>query len=150
MDYSKLAREIIEKNQYLVLSSPWISILCYAYDEEFNFYFISMPNSKHCTNISLNNNVSFAIYDSHQNFGEGVGLQIEGKVSLVPLSETPQTIKLYLSRSWPYKNSQMEIYLKGFQKVLKDQSYRAYKISPTKIWMNDPKQLIDVRVEVKL
>ena len=43
-DLDKLAREIIEKNEYLALATvaengtPWISTLCYAFDKNYNFF----------------------------------------------------------------------------------------------------------------
>ena len=42
------------------------------------------------------------------------------------------------------------MYLAGSQKVLKNLTYKAYQITPTNIWMNDPNTNVDVRVEVKL
>ena len=81
MDYQKLARDIIEQNQYMTLGTtspdgkPWVSPVVYAFDKNYNFYWISLPNSKHSQNITANKNISLAIFDSHQNWGEGVGLQ---------------------------------------------------------------------------
>ncbi len=92
-DLNELARQIIESNEYLALATVddekgvWVCILCYAYDQRFNFYFASMNSSKHSRNISKNNTVSFAIYDSQQGWGTGVGLQIEGVVEMVDESK---------------------------------------------------------------
>ena len=94
--------------------------------------------------------MSFAIFDSHQAFGEGVGLQIEGIVKPVSLIQSPYAISVYISRDWPFINNNIKTYLAGFQKVLKNRTYKAYRITPTKVWMNDPNSNIDVRVEVKL
>ena len=86
-DLNKLAKEIIEQNQYVTLATsdnagnPWVSPVVYAYDKDCNFYFVSIPNSKHC---------------------------------------------------------------------LKKRLYRFYKITPSRIWMNDPNSEIDVRVGVSL
>lgn len=67
---NKLAKEIIENNQYITISSvggggkAWISPVVYAYDRAFNFYFFSMPTSRHCLNIKENKNIACAIFDS--------------------------------------------------------------------------------------
>ncbi|MBI3888162.1 pyridoxamine 5'-phosphate oxidase family protein [Candidatus Microgenomates bacterium] len=146
IDLVKLAREIIEKNQYLVMASPWISILCYAYDKDWNFYVASMDNSRHVQEISKNNTISFAIFDSHQDWGLGVGLQIEGKIEK---TGTLLASKIYFSRKFPYGNISGAFAL-GFKKLLANKTYSFYKIAPTKIWMNDPEEEFDTRIEIKL
>jgi len=155
-DYSKLAREIIFTNQYLALAttssdgSAWVSPVAYAFDEKFRFYFISLASSQHIKNGMANSAVSFAIYDSRQNFGEGVGLQVEADLSKVPTARIPKVITLYLSRSWPFINDKFHAYMSGFQKVLKNHTYTAYMLTPKKVWMNDPDASTDVRIEVSL
>jgi uncharacterized protein YhbP (UPF0306 family) len=156
LDLNQLAREIVANNQYLTLATTdktgiaWVSPVVYAYDSKNIFYFISLPTSKHVKNLKGNSKVSFAIFDSHQVWGEGVGLQIEGVVKEVTLTQLPKMIAIYLSRKWPYINNKYEAYLKGFQQLLKNRTYKAYAISPTRVWMNDPRKEVDVRVEVKL
>lgn len=83
MDYTQLAKDIIGKNQYMTIGSTnpdgsaWVSPVVYVVDQNYNFYWISLPNSNHSQNIGKNKKITLAIFDSHQNFGEGVGLQIE-------------------------------------------------------------------------
>jgi hypothetical protein len=91
-----------------------------------------------------------AIFDSRQPFGEGVGLQIEGKITKISLPRLPFVIRLYFSRKWPYISPKFNLYLKGFRKILTNGLYRAYQFTPTKIWMNDPDSEIDRRIEVSL
>lgn len=154
-DYTKLAREIVEKNQYMTIGSSnsdgtaWVSPVAYAYDKDWNFYFASIDSSKHCQNLLKNNIVSVAIFDSCQKWGYGIGLQIEGGVTKVGLSEIPKAIKIYFSRKWPYGEITGS-FAKSFKKLLKIRTYEFYKITPTKFWMGDPDSEVDVRVEVKL
>jgi uncharacterized protein YhbP (UPF0306 family) len=155
MDLNKLAREIVKLNQYLTLctysgSGSWASPVAYAYDEDYSFYFISLPNSKHIQNIEKNSKVTATIFDSHQVFGEGVGLQIEAHCSQVLSVHLPEVVAIYLRRDWPFINNKIQSYLLGFQKILKNRTYRAYQIEPERIWMNDPNSAVDVRVEVNL
>lgn len=63
---------------------PWICVVYYVMDENLNLYFISDPETEHSQAIAENNNVSAAIYDSHQEVSDKkVGVQIMGEVSVV-------------------------------------------------------------------
>lgn len=152
-DLNGLAKDIIEKNQYLVLGTngedgAWVSPVAYAYDDNFNFYFVSFPPSKHCKNIEKNNKVSFAIYDSHQDWGMGEGLQIEGIVEKVEFAEIPKATSLYFTRKYPY-GTITHAFADGLKKLLNGQTYSFYKITPTKFWINNPDSDVDERIEVK-
>lgn len=150
-----LAREIIENNQYLAISTlnkdnnPWTCTLAYTFDQDFNFYFVSLPTSKHSQNFLVNSNISFAIYDSRQGFGTGAGLQIEAIVEKTKLAELPKVIKLYFGRKYPYGNVS-NAFSQGLKALLRSKVYEFYKLVPSKIWINDPNANTDVRVEVKL
>ena len=151
---NKLAKDIIEQNQYLALGTAdnkdtWVSPVCYAFDKDWNFYFASIPNSKHCKNLSKNNKLSLAIYDSRQNWGEGVSLQIEGVAEKVNLTEISKITAIYFGRKYPY-GSITGIFATSFKKLLQNKTYSFYKIVPIKIWMNNPNAEIDERVEIKL
>lgn len=95
-DLDALAREIIAKNQYMTIASSdeqgnaWASPVAYVYDEDFNFYWVSVPGSLHQKNIKNKPKVSIAIFDSHQLWGEGVGVQMEVNVSEIPLKDIPK------------------------------------------------------------
>jgi uncharacterized protein YhbP (UPF0306 family) len=155
-DLNTLARNIIAENQYMTIASRgpdgtvWASPVVYVPDKDYNIYYISLPDSNHSKNIAAAPNVTVAIFDSHQNFGEGVGLQIEGVITQVPIIQLPFVITLYLGRTWPYANDILQSYLAGFQRLLKNRSYKAYIFTPIKVWMNNPNEKTDVRVEVFL
>lgn len=154
-DLNKLARQIIKSNEYLALATVddekgvWICILCYAYDQNFNFYFASIDSSRHSRNISKNKAISFAIYDSRQDWGAGVGLQIEGMVEKVSESSLREVKETYFSRSYPYGQISRD-FEKEFRKLLNNKTYQFYKIKPTKVWINNPDAKADERVEVNL
>lgn len=149
-DLNKLAREIFDTNQYMTIASsnkqgePWASAVVYAFDKNSNLYFLSLPSSKHSQNIKGNKNVVVTIFDSHQLWGQGVGLQVEGWGSEVNISESAEALKIYFDRNFPYGNSGN--YKEEFTSEGSD--YKFYKITPKKIWMNDPNNEIDRRVEV--
>jgi uncharacterized protein YhbP (UPF0306 family) len=154
---NKLAKEIIENNQYVTIATtnekgkPWISPVAYTLDNDYNLYFISMPTSKHGKNIEVNNNIAAAIFDSQQLWGDGIGLQIEAKVEIVKLKDIPRAIKLYAFRKYPYGGLNTEKAM-HFAKsmVLDGKKYKIYKITPKTVYMNDPNADTDVRVKIKL
>lgn len=154
---NKLAKEIIENNQYVTIATsdgkgkPWISPVVYAFDKDWNLYFISMTSSKHCKNIEVNENVAVAIFDSQQTWGEGIGLQIEAIAKTVKLKDIPKIIKLYAFRKYPYGGINTDRALKFAKSmVLERKSYKIYKITPKKIYMNDPNADTDIRTEITL
>lgn len=156
-DLNKLAREIIEKNQYMTIASsskvgnPWVSPVVYVFDKNWNLYFVSMPSSRHCANINENQKVAIAIFDSQQLWGEGIGLQIEATVKVVSIKESLRVAKIYGLRKYPYGgiNSKRAInFIKSM--VFDSKKYKIYKITPKTVWMNDPNSKIDIRVQIDL
>lgn len=154
-DLSHLARKIIENNQYMSLATvdkdnaPWISPVAYAYDDAWNFYFVTIPSSKHGLNFKINHHVVAAIFDSTQNLGEGVGLQIEGIVEDVGTQHIPTALSIMYNRKYPF-GSMASTFAIGLKKLLQKKLYHCYRFVPTTIWMNDPNSNIDERVQVYL
>lgn len=156
-ELNKVARNIINGNEYLTLATtnidgtPWVSILAYSFDEKWNFYYASIPNSKHCRNISNNKLVACSIFDSHQNWGEGVGLQISGTSKVVTKHDFDIVAGFYFNRKYPYGKVDPQV-AKYFRNELKSRNgkYKFYKFTPKTIWMNNPYSKEDVRVKIDL
>lgn len=154
-DLNLLAKEVIEKNQYLALSTvngndkPWSCILAYTFDKDFNFYFVSLPTSDHSQHIEKSNQVSFAIYDSTQGFGLGVGLQVEAVAGVLSQDKIPEITNIYFERKYPHGNISND-FTAGLKNLLKNGVYKFYKLTPTHIWINDPNADTDRRVEINL
>lgn len=146
LDLNQLALEIIEKNQYMTLASDnWASPVCYTFDKDYNFYWVSMLNSRHSQNIEKNPNISVAIFDSRQLVDTGIGLQIEGIAKKLELAKYPLALKLYFGCTYPYGKISLT-----FKKLLDSKTYLFYQFTPTTIWLNDPAAEIDTRIAVKL
>lgn len=154
-DLNKLAKEVIEKNQYLALNTidenerPWSCVLAYTFDVDYNFYFVSLPTSNHSKHIKKSKHVSFAIYDSTQGFGLGVGLQIEAIAEELSAGQVREVTKIYFGRKYPYGNISND-FTTGLKKLLENGVYNFYKLTPNHIWINDPNADTDRRVEVLL
>ena len=154
---NNLARKIIEGNQYVTIATtdkggqPWISPVAYTYDNNWNFYFLSMPASKHCTNIAANKQVAIAIFDSTQLWGEGVGLQIEAEAESLKLTGYPKAIKLYATRNYPFGGINTDRAMKFAKSMISEsRMYKIYKLIPRIVWMNDPNSDKDERVKIQL
>lgn len=154
-DYSNLAKKIFSNNQYMTIATSdeagnaWASPVAYVFDDNYNFYWVSVPESKHQRNIKHNPKISIAIFDSHQLWGEGVGVQMEATVEQVSLMELPKVTKLYFSREYPY-GSASGAFGEGLKDLLKGKIYHFYKAIPTKVWVPDPNADVDTRIEVDL
>jgi uncharacterized protein YhbP (UPF0306 family) len=153
-DLNKLAKEIIENNQYMTIGSShentsWVSPVVYAYDKEFNFYFVTIPNSRHGKDFKNNNKISIAIFDSRQPLGEGVGLQAEAKVEELGVKDVPSAVLIYFKRKYPF-GKMKDAFEVALKKFLNRKIYHFYRAVPTKTWINNPNSNIDERVEVFL
>lgn len=152
---NKLAIGVIESNEYLSLASvdetgkSWVCILAYCFDVDYSLYFVSLPTSRHAIHFLKNNSVSFSIFDSHQEFGKGVGLQVEAIANEVENKEFQTVEDLYFSRVYPYGNINND-FVGGLKNMLNQNIYKFYKLTPTHIWINDPEADIDKRVEISL
>lgn len=155
LDLRKRAKDIIQANQYMTLASvsnkglPWASAVCYAYDTSYNFYWVSMPDSNHQKNIKENSTVSATIFDSHQDWGAGIGIQLVAEVTEVTPKEYSVAFAVYFSRKYPY-GKVTKAFSEGLKQLLKGKTYRFYKATPKHIWVPDPESDFDIRVEVHL
>ena len=146
MNHSKLAKDILQNNIYMTLATasktgrPWASPVYYCIDRNYNFYYISQLNSRHCRNIFNKPTVAFAIFDSHQKEGTGNGIQGIGKARLLHDREIFKALK------W-YKTSFVELKPESFTGKA---PYRLFKIKPAHFYILDPQAKFDKRIKVKI
>ena len=93
-DYQSLVRAIINENHYMTIATtdgrhPWLAPVQFCSDDALNFYFVSLPGSRHARHIAHNPEVGIAIFDSGQKPFTGRGIQVEGLASLYSDSENP-------------------------------------------------------------
>ena len=80
-------------------NKPWVAIVWFAYDEDFNFYFISQKQRRHSLEIKENENISGTIVLPHKTLGVKVrGIQFEGKGYEISALELPRAFKLFVKR----------------------------------------------------
>ncbi len=129
-------KQFLAKNSALALATtkknvPWACTLIYAFDKDFNLYFLSEKSSRHCQELEKNPKVAVAVHDMS---GKMKGVQIQGKVSLVPKTKTPFALALFWKRfPWAKKNwvtSPKQLFAKAFKTAL-------YQIRPERIYLLD-------------
>ncbi len=150
---SKKAREIISKILYITIATvgvdgkPWNSPVYSAFDENYNFYWISWKKNQHSKNIKKNNNIFLVIYDSTLPFESGahIGVYVQAKAyELSDDKDTKYALKYLNARAGNHKLSQFK----------ENMPRRIYKAVPEKIWLNDVGEIsgnyIDKRIEITL
>ena len=109
---------------------PWTSTLFYAIDDEFNFYFISEPTTRHSKAIQKNKLVSCSIADSNQVVTDKkIGAQIEGIAFEV---KNKNKLKIVVSM-WHKKNPGFEDIINLPNMIKKIIKGGFYQIKPTLI-----------------
>jgi len=148
------AKDIISQIQYITIATcskdgvPWNSPVYSAFDEDYNFYWISWRENQHSQNIKENNRVFIVIYDSTVPEGGGEGVYVQAKVyELTDEGEIEQALKYLdgrINKVGRHKASQFQ----------GDMPRRVYKAVPEKVWMNAEGEVdgeyVDKRVDVHL
>jgi len=150
-NYGEMAKAIIKENKYMVIATsdksgrPWANPVFYAYDDKYDFYFLSAIDSVHAKNIIANFKVSIVIFDSKQKVGSSEAVQIEGSASIVKKENLERVIRIYSENLFP--SSKMEHTERYNPKDYDEPSeFRFFKVTPAKIYVTG----VDRRVEVDL
>lgn len=111
-------------------NKPWVATVFYAIDEDFNFYFISEPTTRHSKALKKNRIVSCAIADSRQVVTDKkIGVQLQGVVYEV---KNKNKLKIILSM-WHKTNPGFEDIINLPNMIKKIIKGCFYQISPTLI-----------------
>jgi len=127
----------------------WVNPVYFAYDEQYNFYFISQPESRHMKNMAENAEVSLAIYSTAQDAqGDVVGIQLSGKACI--LSEEADVKKaydVYYGRKYPDTRKHPE---KDEDPYINNPEWQFVEVAPIKMYYFDTKFFDETRQEVPL
>lgn len=88
INLEKIIRENIDKNYHLSLATannntPWVSELHFAYDDDLNLYFCSLPSRRHSQEIAANPRVAGNIVEQHPLEKFPFGIYFEGKAEML-------------------------------------------------------------------
>lgn len=147
------AKKIIAGIIYITLATvfddgrPWNSPVYAAFDENYNFFWVSPLDAEHSANIRANRQVAIVIYNSTVPEGTGVGVYISAKAyELIDQKEIEYALKYHYGR----KNKSP----RPVSAFLGDSPRRVYKAVPEKFWINEVKIVdghpVDVRSEIDL
>jgi len=120
--------DYLEKNRRMTLATsenniPWAATVMFAYDNDFNFYFISVPDSRKTKNLETNPRVSGAINEFQKTPGKILGVQLEGTAEMLDKNKNTKELEIYKKRfDWA------DNYL---------HDHELYKIIPKKIYYLD-------------
>lgn len=146
MDTVIKAKNIINKIRYITLATvseqaqPWGTPVLAAFDDDYNFYWTSMVETRHSQNIRINPAIYFTIFDSTVAPGENEAVYVQATASeLSDSSEIEKAATLVYGR----KNKAVPM-AKDF---MGDSPKRLYKATPEKVWV---KVGIEEKTEITL
>lgn len=157
MTDSEIAKKIIETNIYMVLSTaslegePWISPVFFAYDHQYNLYWVSNKDANHSELIRKNPRVAISIFNSQAPEGDGDGVYVKADVTeLADEVEIKNGMETFNNRA-----SMDDFKIKNISEVTGNGIWRIYKAKPNEItklgkgtFVNG--QYIDQRIPVDL
>jgi hypothetical protein len=154
VEFVNKAKKEIHNRIYLTLatvdkkSSPWNTPVYSAFDQKYNFYWMSATTSQHSRNIRYNSRTFAVIYDSTVPEGAGFGVYFRGnayELNSRDLNEIKHGIEVMGKRIYRSALPSANDYLSPFQR-------RVYKFIPHQIWVNTvinfQGKKIDKRVEI--
>lgn len=103
---------------------PWVASVYYVIDEDFNPYFLSEPDCKHCSDIKLNVYVAVGIADSSQKVTDKkVGVQMQGTaIQITDIEQIKQVLDAWNKANPGFENV---INFENIEKgVIKSKVYR--------------------------
>ena len=143
-----LAREIIDKSLYMVVSTadssgqPWASPVYFAHRDYRDFFWISQPDATHSENLRERREVGIAIFDSSQPVETGEGAYVLGVARELPAHETAEGIEIFSKRSVSHGGEEISA-----EDVSPPARHRLYQATAEAIYVLDEH---DHRVEVSL
>lgn len=105
MNIEKVIREYVTKSPHMSLATvhdnkPWVCEVHFASDENLNLYFVSLPTTRHCQELTANPSVAGNIVRQHGLTEVPHGIYFEGTAEVVaePTEELIQNYAQVLGR----------------------------------------------------
>lgn len=135
MDSVSKAKYIIENNDNMTISSadasgkPWVSPVGFAYDDNYNLYWVSYKDSLHSNNIASRAEIAIVIFGQMPE-GNIDGVYIDATaIELRDENEIEKGIRIFrVQRQQPSKFETRSI-----EDVTVDAAWRMYKATPVEI-----------------
>jgi len=139
VDLKKLTKEYLQEANLMQVATvksnkPWVATVWFAYDADFNLYFISRNTRRHSLEIAKNPHVAGAIVKPHKTLGDKTrGLQFEGKCHEVKGAQLLKAFAIFAKR-FPKVT---KFILSPKEVITGVTDHRFYKITPSEIILFD-------------
>lgn len=126
--------------------TPWNATVFYASDQ-FQLYFFSRPDSRHCTNLEANARVAVTIQEDYKDWREIKGIQLEGTVERIDSLVTKGKAMVIYARKYPevikrFTDPGSGVFHEAFLKV------KFYRVCPERVCYIDNAQGFGKRQEL--
>lgn len=103
MDLKKLIGEYIAESKMMQVATvsgdqPWCATVAFAFDEDWNLYWISLPETRHSQELMANNKVAGTIANADLYTDGPRGLQFEGVAELLSGADEEAGVAIYSKR----------------------------------------------------
>ena len=148
--WKKLIFECLNSTEYCSVATVdsngvWSNPVYFAWDQYYNFYFLSQPQVRHMENIRKDGRVSLSIYSTKQEGDFVKGIQMEGVAHVIenddPDDEFFYAQKTYYARTGDDKDGGM---------IVMNNEWSFVKIVPQKIYYFNNEIFGEERQEVPL
>src|SRR4030088_2758913 len=105
IDFSDMARDIIESNRYMVLGTadaagvPWVTPVWYAQCDYRRFIWVSAPDGRHSRNVRARPEVSIVIFNSQVTEGSALAVYMSARAEELSGAELERDIALFYTAS---------------------------------------------------
>jgi general stress protein 26 len=150
------AAKIVESNIYMTIATadqdgkPWASPVFFAYDEEYNLYWVSYKDSTHSKNIHSRKEVGIVIFNSTLPEGEGEGVYFDATAEALQSTADISNAMEILSKRVKID----EFKVKSIEQVSGKSVWRIYKAMPLEITQlagsSVNGQHVDKRINVRI
>lgn len=137
INWNTYIKEALDRTEFMAISTvgedgSWVCPVQFSYDENLNLYFKSMPGSKHMQNISINPELSVAIFSTERlPGGDVIGIQLKGTATILASRSDVEVAARY-----HYGRSKQEVdYMARIDEHLgREAQWNFVKATPTEIW----------------
>lgn len=128
--WKKYLKECLDSTNFCCIGTVdpkgvWTNPVYFAYDRQFNLYFISQMSSRHMQNLKKDPRISVSIYKTEQK-GDVVGVYIEGQAEIIlkDKKEIQKAFDIYYGRAGKGPD------VKGY---INNPTWLYVKVTPTQI-----------------
>lgn len=147
-DWKKYLLECIKSTDYFCIATidekngVWSNPVYFAWDANFNFYFISQMHSRHMQNLSRDPKIAISIYKTEQK-GDVAGIQLEGRAKILSEKDSKEEIQHAYETYYGRAGHGPDV-----QHYINNPTWLYVKIVPEKVYYFDTRFFGEERQEV--